>query len=388
VTDGPGGDRVPRRADLAGVTPYGAPQLDVPVRLNTNETAEPPPPGFLEEVGRRIQGLELHRYPDRPHRQLRTALGAPYGLGPEQVWAANGSNEILLQLLQAYGGPDRRLLTFRPPYSMYPELARTTLTPCTLVDLDERFALSPAVARQAVRDHDPDVVFVASPNNPVGTLVSHDAIRTLHEGSRALVVVDEAYVEFATDEASAVHLLAELPRLVVSRTFSKAFRLAGLRLGYLFAQPWVVEDVQTVRLPYHLDALKQTAALVALEQLEAFLDHRSRTADERDRVHAALEARTDVEVWPSAANFLLFRTALPDLFDRLLARGVLVRDFSRQERLSGCLRVTVGTVAENDAFLAALTAILDEAARAATPADPAPPSDPAPPTATSTGAPR
>lgn len=359
-------DRVPRRDDLVGVVPYGAPQLEVPVRLNTNETAEPPPAGYLAEVGRRIQNLELNRYPDRPHTDLRRALGVPFGLGPDQVWAANGSNEVLLQLLQAYGGPDRHLLTFRPPYSMYPELARTTLTPCTQVDLDERFSLSVEVAADAVAAHDPNVVFVASPNNPVGTVVGHDAIRALHDGSRALIVVDEAYVEFAPEGSSAVPLLHELPRLVVSRTFSKAYRLAGLRLGYLLAQPFVVADVQTVRLPYHLDAVKQVAALVALEQTDAFLDHRERTASERDRVHAVLEARADVEVWPSAANFLLLRTALPDLFDRLLDRGVLVRDFSRQPRLSGCLRVTVGTPAENDALLAAMTAILDDVAAGTT----------------------
>jgi histidinol-phosphate aminotransferase len=369
-------DRVPLRVDLDGVTPYGAPQLDVPVRLNTNETAEPPPAGYLAEVGRRIQGLELNRYPDRPHTDLRRALGAHFGLGADRVWAANGSNEVLLQLLQAYGGPERRLLTFRPPYSMYPELARTTMTPCTQVDLDDRFALSVDVAASAVGTHDPDVVFVASPNNPVGTLVGHDAIRALHDGSRALIVVDEAYVEFAPEGSSAVSLLDDLPRLVVSRTFSKAYRLAGLRLGYLLAQPWVVQDVQTVRLPYHLDAVKQVAALVALEQTEAFLDHRERTATERDRVHAALDARSDVEVWPSAANFLLLRTAVPDLFDRLLDRGVLVRDFSRQPRLSGCLRVTVGTPAENDAFLAALTGVLDEVAA----------TDPTPSTTAPTGA--
>jgi histidinol-phosphate aminotransferase len=356
-------DRVPIRPDLRGVAPYGAPQLDVPVRLNTNETAEPPPPGYLEEVGRRIQDLGLHRYPDRPHTALRTALGAPFGLGPDRVWAANGSNEVLLQLLQAYGGPDRRLLTFRPPYSMYPELARTTMTASVEVDLDDRFELSVAVAADAVAAHDPDVVFVASPNNPVGTLVSHDAIRALHDGSRALVVVDEAYVEFAPEGSSVVDLLDQLPRLVVTRTFSKAYRLAGLRLGYLLAQPWVVDDVQTVRLPYHLDAVKQVAALVALEQTPAFLDHRERTAAERDRLRAALDAREDVEVWPSAANFLLFRTAQPDLFDRLLEQGVLVRDFSRSPRLAGCLRVTVGTPTENDAFLAALTAALDRSDR-------------------------
>jgi histidinol-phosphate aminotransferase len=349
---GPG--RVPVRADLESVAPYGAPQLEVPVRLNTNETAEPPPAGYLEEVGRRVQELELNRYPDRPHRRLREALAARAGLTADRVWAANGSNEVLLQLLQAYGGPDRRALSVRPGYSMYPELCRTALTPMVEVDLDDRFRLPAELAGSAVAEHDPDLVLVPHPNNPVGTPVGHDAIRALHDGSRALVVVDEAYVEFAPAGTSVAPLLDELPRLVVVRTFSKAFRLAGLRLGYLLAAPWVVEDVQKVRLPYHLDALKQVAGLVALEQEAAFLDHRERVAAERDRVAAALRATDGVEVFDSAANFLLLRTSVADLFQRLLDRGVLVRDFSTRPRLEGCLRVTIGTAAENDAFVAAL----------------------------------
>ena len=351
-------DRVPVRAELADVAPYGAPQLDVPVRLNTNETAEPPPAGYLEEVARRIQSLQLNRYPDRPHRDLRRALADRAGLTADQVWAANGSNEVLIQLLQAYGGPGRLALYVRPGYSMYPELCRTALTPAVEVDLDERFLLPPEVAAAAVADHDPDLVFVPSPNNPVGTPVGHDAIRALHDGSRALIVVDEAYVEFGPDDASALALLDDLPRLVVVRTFSKAFRLAGLRLGYLLARSWVVDDVQKVRLPYHLDAIKQIAGVVALEQEEAFLGHRARTAAERDRVAAALGGHDDVEVFDSAANFLLVRTPRTDLFQRLLDRGVLVRDFSTRPRLEGCVRVTIGTAAENDAFLAALDDVL------------------------------
>jgi histidinol-phosphate aminotransferase len=214
-----GADRLPVRADLTEVDPYGAPQLDVPVRLNTNETAEPPPPGYLEEVGRRIQGLELNRYPDRPHRDLRTALGARLGIGPDRVWAANGSNEILLQLLQAYGGPDRVALSVRPGYSMYPELCRTALTPFVEIDLDDGFRLSSDTATAAVRAHDPDLVLLPSPNNPVGTPIDRDVIRALHDAARGLVVVDEAYVEFAPDGTTVVDLLTELPRLVVVRTF-------------------------------------------------------------------------------------------------------------------------------------------------------------------------
>ena len=351
-------DRVPVRADLADVEAYGAPQLDVPVRLNTNETATPPPAGYLEEVGRRIQGLGLHRYPDRDHSALRAAVGRRHGLAPEQVWAANGSNEILLQLLQAYGGPDRLALTVRPGYSMYPELCRTTLTPSEVVDLDEEFRLAPEAAGRAVAEHDPDLILVPSPNNPVGTPVDHDAIRALHHAGHALVVVDEAYVEFAPDGTSVDGLLDELPRLVVVRTFSKAFRLAGLRLGYLLGPEWVVQDVEKVRLPYHLDALTQVAGLVALEQEERFLDHRVAVADERERVAAALRQIPDVEVFASAANFLLFRSPRTDLFDRLLDAGVLVRDFSTKPRLEGCLRVSIGTPDENDDFLAAMDAAL------------------------------
>jgi histidinol-phosphate aminotransferase len=346
--------RVPVRDDLVDVEPYGAPQLEVPVRLNTNETAEPPPAGYLEEVGRRIGSLELNRYPDRPHRRLRAALASRAGLDADRVWAANGSNEILLQLLQAYGGPDRLVLSVRPGYSMYPELARTALTPAVAVDLDDRFRLTAEVVAAAVTDHDPDLVLLPSPNNPVGTPVDREVIRSLHDASRALVVVDEAYVEFAPAGTSVVDLLDELPRLVVVRTFSKAFRLAGLRLGYLLAAPWVVEDVQKVRLPYHLDAVKQVAGLVALEQEAAFLDHRQRVAAERERVAATLRGVAGVEVFESAANFLLLRTGVDDLFQRLLDRGVLVRDFSTRPRLEGCLRVTIGTGPENDAFLAAL----------------------------------
>ncbi len=351
-------DRVPVRADLAEVTPYGAPQLDVAVRLNTNETAEPPPPGYLAEVGRRIQGLELNRYPDRGVSELRRALGQRLGLPLAEGWAANGSNEILQQLLQAYGGPDRLALGVRPGYSMYPELCRTSLTPMVEVDLDAAFQLTPQVAAEAVAAHDPDLILVPTPNNPVGTPVAHEALRALHDGSRALVVVDEAYIEFADDHLAALPLLEELPRLVIVRTLSKAFRLAGLRLGYLLGPAWVVEDVQKVRLPYHLDAVKQIAGLVALEQEAAFLDHRRRIASERERVAAALAQRAGVEGFPSAANFVLVRTDVDDLFERLLAHGVLVRDFSTRPRLEGCVRVTIGTEAENDAFLAALDRVL------------------------------
>ena len=348
----------PIRADLVGVEPYGAPQLDVPVRLNTNETPVPPPAGFLEEVARRLPQLELNRYPDREALALREALAVRDGLDTEQVWVANGSNEVLLQLLQLYGGPGRSALIFRPGYSMYPELCRTTGTRAVVAPLPADGRLRVEGVAAAVDDHDPDLVLLANPNNPTGALVGPDVVRALHDAQRGLLVVDEAYIEFAPDASSVRPLLAELPRLVISRTFSKAFRLAGLRLGYLLAPAQVVEDLHKVRLPYHLDALTQTAGLVALEQESAFLDQRRITAEERERIATHLRALPGVEVVPSAANFLLFVSPVPDTFQRLLDLGVLVRDVSSSVGSEGALRVTVGTAEENDRFLAAMDAVL------------------------------
>lgn len=351
------------RDDLRDVVPYGAPQLDVPVRLNTNETPEPPPEAFLTELARRLSELSLNRYPDRDALALRTALARREGLDVGRVWAANGSNEVLLQLLQAYGGPGRSALLFRPGYSMYPELCRTTGTTAHTVPLPADGRLTTATIEDEVRGvvsaHAPVIALLANPNNPTGALVGHDVVRALHDAVTGLLVVDEAYVEFAPEGATVRPLLDELPRLVVSRTFSKAFRLAGLRLGYLLGPARLVEDLQRVRLPYHLDAITQLAGLVALEQEDGFLDHRQRTADERERVAAAVAALPGVEVLPSAANFLLLHTARTDVFARLLDHGVLVRDLSSAVGRPGTWRVTVGTEAENDRFLAALAAVLD-----------------------------
>jgi histidinol-phosphate aminotransferase len=241
---------------------------------------------------------------------------------------------------------------------MYPVIARVTMTPLQEVDLEGDFTWS-AVVADAVAECDGDLVVFANPNNPTGVPVPLDIIVRVHDAVRGLVVVDEAYVEFGGQ--SAVGLLDRLPRLVVVRTFSKAFRLAGLRLGYLYGQDWVVDDLRRVRLPYHLDAVKQVASLVALEQEDAFLEHRERVAAERGRIEAALEGLPGVEVWPSVANFLLFRVVDADrVFSALLDRGVLVRDFSTKPRLEGCLRVTVGTAEENDRFVQALSEVLGE----------------------------
>jgi histidinol-phosphate aminotransferase len=353
----------PVRDELRGVVPYGAPQLDVPVRLNTNETPVPPPPGFLATFAERLMELELNRYPDRDAVALRTALGAREGLGAERVWAANGSNEVIFQLLLAYGGVGRSALLFHPSYSMYAELCRNSSTSAHTVDLGLEGRLTLEHVEGPVHDvvaaHAPSLTLFANPNNPTGALVGHDVIRALHDTVTGWVVIDEAYVEFAPDGTSARALLEELPRLIVSRTFSKAFRLAGLRLGYLLGPLGLVPELQKVRLPYHLDSLTQLAGLVAIEQESVFLEHRALTRSECTRVHDRLAEMAGVEPLPSAGNFVLFTSPLEDGFDRLLSQGVLVRDFSSAVGHPGTLRVSIGTPEENDAFLAALTRVLE-----------------------------
>lgn len=349
-------DRPPVRDDLVDVRPYGAPQLDVPVRLNTNETPWSPPQRFLDALADRVRsGLDLHRYPDRDAVALRTALGGREDLPPERVWAANGSNEVLVQLFQAYGGPGRSLLLFRPGYSAHPLLATVSGTAVVTADLDADLRLSPEAAAAAVEAHDPDLICLASPNNPTGIPVTPEAVRALHDHSRALVVLDEAYVELDEDPGRGRALLDELDRLVVVRTFSKAWRMAGLRLGYLLCHPWVVEDLLKVRLPYHLDAFSQAAGELAVEMAEDVTAHIADLVAERGRLLSALSGEPDVEVWPSAGNFLLIRVPRAgEVFRAMLNRGVLVRDFSTLPLLEGCLRVTVGTPTENDTFLTAL----------------------------------
>lgn len=351
--------RPPVRDDLVDVTPYGAPQWDVPIRLNTNETPWPPPAAFHEALAARItEQLALHRYPDRDATALRAALGAREGLDVDWVWAANGSNEVLVQLFLAYAGPGRRVLLASPGYSAHPLLATVSGSTTVTVDSDEDFRLTPQTAAAAVRRLRPDVVCLASPNNPTGIPVAPETVVAAHDAGDGLVVLDEAYVELSDDPGRGRALLEDLDRLVVVRTFSKAWRLAGLRLGYLLGPEWVVRDLLKVRLPYHLDDLTQTAGLVALGMAEQMTAHIGVLVEERQRLFEALKRIDELTVWPSAGNFLLFRVpGAGAAFTAMADQGVLVRDFSTTPRLEGCLRVTVGAPEENDRFLA----VLDEA---------------------------
>ncbi|MEU4803255.1 histidinol-phosphate transaminase [Actinosynnema sp. NPDC023587] len=359
----PVGERVeladlPLREDLRGRTPYGAPQLDVPVRLNTNENPYPPSPELVAEVVAEVAEVagELHRYPDRDAVALREDLaeylssstGVP--LTAANLWAANGSNEILQQILQAFGGPGRSALGFEPSYSMHPIIAAGTRTEWTPAPRRDDFSLDVDRAAQVVAARRPDVVFVTSPNNPTGQSIPVDDLRVLIAAAPGVVVVDEAYVEFSSRD-SAVTLLEEFPhKLIVSRTMSKAFAFAGGRLGYLAAAPAVVDALLLVRLPYHLSTLTQAAARASLRHAADTLGSVALLAAERDRVAGAL-AGLGFDVVPSDANFVLFgrfadvRAAWRSYLDQ----GVLIRDVG----IEGHLRVTVGTPEENDAFLAA-----------------------------------
>lgn len=353
---------IPRvRDDLADLTPYGAPQLDVPVRLNTNETPYPVPQAVLDDLADAVRGLHLNRYPDRDATALRAALAAHAGHHPEGTWAANGSNEILQQLLQAYGGPGRRALVVEPTYSMHRLIARATATEVVSRVIPRDRPIDAAQAAEVVAEAGADLTFWCSPNNPTGEAVAPDVLSAVASAAPGLVVLDEAYGEFGV--ADGVALLPDFPNLVVTRTFSKALRLAGLRLGYALADPAIINGLQVVRLPYHLSALTQAAALCALAHAKELSGHIEVTAAERDRVAAELARLPGVTVLPSQANFLAFAPPAAAggphvVWQGLLDRGVLVRDVSTAPTLDRYLRVTIGTPEENDAFLAALTEVI------------------------------
>ncbi|GLX48208.1 histidinol-phosphate aminotransferase [Streptomyces hygroscopicus subsp. hygroscopicus] len=361
-------DDLPIRDELRGKSPYGAPQLDVPVRLNTNENPYPLPEPLVERIAERVReaARDLNRYPDRDAVLLRTELakyltrtgGFPLTLA--NVWAANGSNEVIQQLLQTFGGPGRTAIGFEPSYSMHGLIARGTGTGWISGPRAEDFSIDVVAAGKAVAEHKPDVVFITTPNNPTGNAVGPETVLALYEAAQAakpsMVVVDEAYVEFSHGD-SLLPLLKGRPHLVISRTMSKAFGAAGLRLGYLAADPAVVDAVQLVRLPYHLSAITQATALAALEHTDTLLGYVEQLKSERDRLVAELRA-TGYDVVESDANFVQFGRFADahGAWRKILDRGVLVRD----NGVPGWLRVSAGTPEENDAFLDAAREVKKE----------------------------
>lgn len=350
---------LPLRGDLRGKSPYGAPQLQVPVRLNTNENPHPPTAALVDDVAESVRAAaaELHRYPDRDAVALRTDLASYLtaqtgtALNVDNLWAANGSNEILQQLLQAFGGPGRSAIGFVPSYSMHPIISDGTQTEWLQAMRADDFSLDADTAVTAIRERRPDIVFVASPNNPSGQSVSLDQLRRLLDAmTSGILIVDEAYGEFSS-EPSAISLVPEFPaKLVVTRTMSKAFAFAGGRLGYLIATPAVIDALLLVRLPYHLSSVTQAAARAALRHADDTLGSVATLIAERERVSVAL-AGMGFRVIPSDANFLLFGefADAPGSWQRYLDAGVLIRDVG----IPGYLRATVGLADENDALLAA-----------------------------------
>lgn len=361
-------DDLPLRDELRGKSPYGAPQLDVPVRLNTNENPYPLPEPLVARIAERVAeaARNLNRYPDRDALELRTELAAyltrTAGLrvGVDQVWAANGSNEIIQQLLQTFGGPGRTAIGFEPSYSMHALISRGTGTGWISGPRAEDFTIDVDAAVREIGERAPEVVFICSPNNPTGTAVAAETVLALYEAAQAagpsIVVLDEAYGEFS-HRPSLLPLIEGRPNLVLSRTMSKAFGAAGLRLGYLAADPAVVDAVQLVRLPYHLSSVTQATALAALEFTDTLLGYVETLKTERDRLVAELRS-TGYEVVESDANFVQFGrfTDSAAAWQGFLDQGVLVRD----NGVPGWLRVSAGTPAENDTFLDAARAVRKE----------------------------
>ncbi|MFN8039330.1 MAG: histidinol-phosphate transaminase [Acidimicrobiales bacterium] len=349
------------RDDVALMEGYHSPQVEVAVRLNTNESPEPPPAGWVDELADAVRTVDWHRYPDRAATELRAAIGALHGVGPEQVFAANGSNEVLQTVLLTYGGPGRVAAVWEPTYALHAHIARITGTAVAEGERAADFAVDLDEVRRVFDEASPSVAFLCSPNNPTGVVDDEATVRAVLDLAvqrDALLVVDEAYGQFAP--WSALDLVADDVPLVVTRTYSKTWSMAATRLGYLVGPAAVVAELHKVVLPYHLDALKQLAGTLAVAHV-ADMDARvARLVEERGRLVARL-ADLPVDVWPSGANFVLFRPRDADgaeVWKRLVDRSVLVRDCSSWPRLDGCLRVTIGTPAEDDAFLDALEEIL------------------------------
>lgn len=346
------------RDDLKALEGYHSPQVQVDVRLNTNESPFAPPKAWREAFAAELEQVEWNRYPDRAAWSLRAGIAAIHGVSPEQVFVANGSNEVLQTLLLTFAGPGRTVATFEPTYQLHGHIARLTGATVVEGERDADFSLDMNSVREVIAAALPVVTFLCSPNNPTGVVEPEANVREVLALVPGLLVVDEAYGQFA--EWSAVGLIDDDTPLVVTRTFSKTWSMAGSRLGYLIGPAWLVVELDKVVLPYHLDAAKQIAGRLALTFVDEMEERVQFIVGERERLSAAM-ALMPVDVFPSGANFVLFRprdVSGKSVWQTLLDHSVLIRDCSGWPRLNDCLRVTIGTAAENDLFLSALAAAL------------------------------
>jgi histidinol-phosphate aminotransferase len=343
------------REDLGLGEGYHSPQVEVEVRLNTNESPFPPPDAWREEFHQALREVSFHRYPDRPATELREAIAEQHGVTPAEVFCANGSNEVLQSLLLAYGGPGRTAALFEPTYTLHSHISRLTGTEVARGTRGDDFLIDPNDARSFLARVQPHITFLCSPNNPSGRAEPRATVEAVLEAAPGMVIVDEAYGQFSSWTALDLRGPAQ-PGLVVTRTFSKTWAMAGARLGYLVADPVVVEACETVVLPYHLSTQTQLAGLLALRHVHEMESRVAAITEERGRVAATL-ADLPVQSWPSDANFMLFRPlrrSADDVWQSLLEHSVLIRNCAGWDGLSGCLRVTIGTPEENDRFMTAL----------------------------------
>ena len=347
------------RPDLEAVAPYVSPQQPATYRMNTNEAPYPPPMALVDEVTKGMEDIALNRYPDRDALKLVDSISVRSGWPKEGLWVANGSNEVFMHLFLAFGGPGRTSLTFEPTYSLHTLIPRIAGTRTVQLTRDQDFRIDLAAASDAIGTEKPDMVIVCSPNNPTGGCEDLSTIEELLATAPGLVIVDEAYGEFDDHKHSAMPLLADHPNLAITKTFSKAWRLAGVRIGYMLAAPELIAELARVRLPYHLSAITQLIGVAAIKHADETLAMVRSIAAERDRMAAEL-TEMGVKVFSSRANFVLFEVDDPDtVWAALLDRGVLVRNYSGAPGLDRCLRVTAGLPEESEAFIAAMKEALD-----------------------------
>ena len=339
------------REQIREMLGYHSPQVDVAVRLNTNESPFPPPQKWVESLAEIAQKVAWNRYPDRAATQLREVIAQRHGVHPENVFVANGSNEVLQTILLTYGGHGRKVATFEPTYQMYGQIARVTGADVVTGSRRDDFTLDAHEIARVVGSQEVAVTFLANPNNPTGVIEPRENLEVLLRTTKGIVVVDEAYAEFAN--WSAIDMVSESERLIVTRTFSKTLSLAALRVGYAIGPRWMIEKLAIAVLPYHLDAFKQEATVAALSYVDEMQQRVNAITSERTRIEQRLQG-AGMTVWPSGANFVLFRPPhdfVPYMWQQLLEKGILVRDCGSWPRLERCLRVTVGTEEENSLFL-------------------------------------
>ena len=346
------------REQIQAMSGYHSAQVDVPVRLNTNESPFPPPDAWLDAVADIARSIQWNRYPDRAVTELRETIARRHNVSPANVFVANGSNEVIQTILLAYGGAGRCVATFEPTYQMYSQIARVTGAEVVQGERRADLTLDALEIERVLTRHKPSVSFLCNPNNPTGIIEPRANLETMLAHTTGVVVVDEAYAEFS--EWSAIDMVSEDKPLAVTRTFSKTLSMAGLRVGYVVAPKQMIADLEIAVLPYHLDSFKQAATIAALGYVSEMEQRVDLIKSERARIFAAI-SDMDCDVWPSGSNFILFRprsTVASAVWQRMVDSGVLVRDFSTTPRLTGCLRVTVGTPDENSAFLGALSTAL------------------------------